>query len=228
MGRMINSRNLSAYLYALMFAVPGAQINQTMTNTLFAPTNSNNNNNKSNPATERERDGDAECWAELYLVIKDMRSICKRKSAHMLPLRPSSTHAATPCPTRPHFPRASEAPPSRGYHLGAKPVRNTAECGTKSVISLSFGYRYSISVRSNVSRSRCEYYTCRYTQHDAIITFNAKIKHQIRIRNKNNNYSTLNGQQVFKRIEHYINSCAFSTISLRTPKWLSVICVLRR
>lgn len=28
--------------------------------------------------------------------------------------------------------------------------------------------------------------------------------------------------------EHYINSCAFSTISLRVPKWLSVICVLRR
>lgn len=226
MGRMINSRNLSAYLYALMFAVPGAHINQTMTNTLFAPTNSNNNNNKSNPATEREMEM---LRAELSSTwsLKTCGAFASEKARTCCHLGPQVPMPLSPV-TLPHTPRASEAPPSRGYHLAVKPVRNTAECGTKSVISLSFGYRYSISVRSNVSRSRYEYYTCCYTQHDAIITFNAKIKHQIRIRNKNNNYSTLNGQQVFKRIGHYINSCAFSTISLRVPKWLSVICVLRR
>lgn len=144
MGRMINSRNLSAYLYALMFAVPGAQINQTMTNTLFAPTNSNSNNNhnKSSPSNgERERDGDAELSSTWSLkTCGAFASEKARTCCHLGPQVPMPL----PLTTLRHSPRASEAPPSRGYHLRAKPVRNTAECGTKIVISLSFGYRYFI------------------------------------------------------------------------------------
>lgn len=225
MGRMINSRNLSAYLYALMFAVPGAQINQTMTNTLFALTNSNSNNNhnKSSPSNGER---------EMEMLRAELSSTWSLKTCGAF----ASEKARTCCHLGPQVPM----PPSHTplvrlrRHQVADIISEQSRFGIRQSAELKSLFRFhldiviSFVVRSNVSRSRYEYYTCRYIQHDAIITLNAKIKHKIRIRNKNNNYSTLNGQQVFKRIEHYINSCAFSTISLRIPKWLSVICVLRR
>lgn len=99
-----------------------------------------------------------------------------------------------PIPLSPsHSPGASEAPPSRRYHPSQQSrLRTTAECGTKSVISLSLGIVISFRcVRMFHGQDTILYTTWCFNNAKKKKTPNPN-------RNRNNNYSTLNGQQVFK------------------------------